>query len=228
MRAPAALLLSAVVVAVAACGGTPKAKTVVQTVTTPAPTAPAQTTPPTETTEPAPAETETAPTATTAVPKEPLPGGRPAVDGKYALTLKRFSPDSSSPVPNDTTPRSWYAQTMCPSASTCSVKLRRPVAGGGFKEYTMQASGPRNYFAEVTGRITTQDVDYLFPCYKKNASGTRERASIHVSKIEMVDGRPTATALEAYLIVRGSCAADDTRTHGPFKLTASFRGGRVG
>lgn len=220
-RLALALAAPALTAVLVGCGGGNETKTVVQTVTTPPPS----TTPAPDSTVPT---TDTGPTATTPVTKPPLPGGRAAVDGTYRLVLKRYAPKDMSPVPQTTEPSSWFADTQCAPASGCTVTLRRPLRSGGFKEYPMRPDGPRNYSAEVTGEITGQDVDPLFPCFDQTTARTRERASVRVTKIATADGRPTATALDAYLVIRGHCGDRDRRTPGPFRLTASFRGARGG
>ena len=209
--------------ALGACddGEEERPKTVVETVTTPADTGPA-------TTEPeVPAQTETTPAP---VQKEPLPGGRAAVDGRYAMVLRRFVPADLCVVPQTDEPTEWIAEASCTSASDCEVLLRRPLASGAFKRYTLRPEGPRNYAASATGRLQRRDVTGTFPCKGPIDSppSTRERVAVRVTEIATVDGRPTATGLDAYLVVRGRCTSNDPRLRTTFRLTASFRGRRTG
>lgn len=186
------LLVLVATVALAGCGGT-ETKTIVQTQVVTQPPAPAPaTTAPTETATPAPAET----TAATTPAGPPLPEGQIAVEGRYHVTYKDYSPGvlnvGGEYKGKETT---WNARMVC-DGQDCRAELRRPLDTGGFKTFPLEKTSDRKYAGEFTGK---------FDCgANRNGTGpdsARQRVAVSVSKVSDIDGRPTAAAMDIYLTV---------------------------
>jgi len=194
----AALLCAA---AAAGCGSDDGARTVtvtrtvVQTVTAPAATAPTDT------------------TATTAA--EPLPDGVVAIDGTYAMEERTDDYFGENTVVEDGFDSDWIFATTCSGGSSdCTISLRRELRDGTFKNLTLEPVEGRDGVFEARSTGTTGCAT------GEKRPQARQRYSVRVNRTEDVEGRPTATVLDAYYSERTT----GCELSSPAGGTVSFRG----
>jgi hypothetical protein len=192
----AGLLALALCLAATACGGDGETETVVQTVTV---------------TAPGPGQDGTAPPVTAARP----PQGSPVVlEGRYAVRVLELRPPRIAAGGDSATAAvDWVATTSCDPG--CTVELRRELENGGTKTVTLEEDPgrPGQYLAEFTGSSR---------CLASRTPQRPQSLRVRPTRVEDLDGRPTATGLDAYLRARVRCPTGDVTD-----AVAIYRGTRV-
>ncbi len=172
MRTLPMSLTALAALALVACGGEPETRTVVETVTAPPPPG-----------APAP-DPSTAPA--------PPPEGAVVLEGTYAMETNEADYEGENIAVDDEFPTEseWVFATDC-TGPTCTVRMRRELGSGAFKTLTLQpVEGRPGVFAgESTG--TTG-------CVTEQKAETQQRYSIKLNAPQPVEGRPTATRIDAY------------------------------
>lgn len=197
------VLLVAGAFLLSACGDDEEAetRTVVQTVTAPAPGG--QT-------------TTTTPGASTTEPAGPaLPDGLIAADGSYEVKFRDIANEGQEQLGvRDADPGpDWKFATSC-EGSRCSVELRRGLPGGGSKTILLTAvEGRPNVYegsSSSTHKCLTGD---------KQTVSKRQRYSIKPKSPIDRQGRQTARKIDIYLIQTTNQCEEDGRTVLSFSST---------
>ncbi len=196
--------------------GAGKTVTSVQTVTAPGgTTAPSSRTVESGTT--APGGSTGASGTTTAAAERPLPGGRAAVEGRYAMRVRgaAFSRINQDVAKGEQS--TWPISIAC-AGEACRLMVRRELKSGAFESLTLKALGDAAYAASSTGTTTACT-------FGPDEAATIQRLSVRVTATNAVNGRPTAQRIDAYMTVRAKCKSGPAS--GRARATISWRGTRL-
>lgn len=153
-----------------------------------------------------------------------LPEGVTALQGTYVMRFEDEATDYGNSMTTDEIypdPAEWRFETTC-RADACTVAMRRQLDDGAYKSQTLRGDPQRPdvYTAQSTGMD-----ECGLPAGRP--AKTRQRYSVKVNASSPLEGRDTATSIDAYFTeTSDSCDIDLKGTRGASKSTASWTGRR--
>jgi hypothetical protein len=127
-------------------------------------------------------------------PRGELPPNFVAVEGSYQMEFNRLDFDDYNIVADDKFPTEsqWEFTTQC-AGGRCTVEMRRELESGAFKTLSLEPAEGRPGVFEADSSGPTSCVT------GSRRPETEQRYSIRATSPEAIEGRPTATRIEAYL-----------------------------